>query len=152
MLGCRISRCQLFVLSGVQRCLKLASMALTSVPIYRIGNQKADLLCVRDQDVSIYSDPAHPEICVQRQSGQKTPGISCWSTRQFATNMAAAMATRSGSGGAATVWELPAGSNYDDTKLSLWQPRPDKWYWSPAQNMLGSEFIAAVRTVNAQFR
>jgi hypothetical protein len=50
------------------------------------------------------------------------------------------------------VFELPAGATYDDTKLRLWQPQPDKWYWSPTQDMLGSEFIDVLRAVNSQFR
>jgi hypothetical protein len=117
-------------------------MATTTAPIYRIGNQSADLLCVRNQDVTIYSDPAQAEICVRTQSATNTPGISCWTTRQAAVRV-----SRRGQ-----VWELPAGSTYDDTKLRLWQPRPDKWYWSPAQDMQGSEFIVALRVVNAQFK
>jgi hypothetical protein len=142
---------RLSALSGVAVRLKVPGMAATTVPIYRIGIQKNDLLCVRDQDVSIYSDPAEVEICVQPQSAQKTPGISCWHTRQAATAAASAMARRSG-WGTAPVWELPAGSNYDDAVLRLWQPRADKWYWSPSRNMRGSEFIAALRAVNTQFR
>jgi hypothetical protein len=129
---------------------KLPVMATTTAPIYRIGNQQFDLLYVRSLDVSVYSDPAQIEICVQPQSANTTPGISCCSTRQAASTAAAAMARRSS--GVGRVWELPAGSAYDDTTLRLWQPRPDKWYWSPTRNMPGSEFIAALRAVNAQFQ
>ena len=64
--------------------------------------------------------------------------------------IASAMAARGT--GAAQVWELPAGATYDDTILRLWQPRSDKWFWSPLRNMPGSVFIAELRVVNGQFK
>jgi hypothetical protein len=125
-------------------------MARTTAPIYRIGTQQADLLHIRDEDISVYQDSSFGEIGVQPQGRKTTPGISCWSTRQVATNAAAGMATRMG--GRPFVWELPAGATYDDTLLRLWQPRPGKWYWSPARSMRGSVFLVALRIVNRQFQ
>lgn len=120
------------------------------MPIYRIGINKPDLLRVRSEDVSVYQDPAQTEICVEPQSPTKTPGISCWTDQKTAAQVLASMAARGGNPG--RIWELPAGSTYDDTKLRLWPPSPGKFYWSPARNMPGSEFIAALRAVNSQFR
>jgi hypothetical protein len=119
-------------------------MLKTAVPIYRVGSRrrKDDLLRVRNQDVTVYTDPAAGEICVRAQSPTNTPGISCWETQRAAAVVA----------NGRRVWELPAGASYDETKLCLWQPRPDKWYWSPAQDMRGSEFLAALRVVNQQFQ
>src|SRR5436305_7394553 len=117
-------------------------MATTSVAIYRIGIDKANLLQVRSQDVSIYQDPGEAEICVQPQGPASTPGISCWTTQHAAANAAAQMASRA-AGAVARVWELPANSAFDDTRLRLWQPRAEKWYWSPVRNMRGSEFVDA---------
>jgi hypothetical protein len=117
-------------------------MATTIALMYRVGNQNAGLDRVRSQDVTICSDPAETEICVRASNATDTPGISCWTTHQAAGN-----AARRG-----RVWELPVGSTYDDARLRLWQPRPDKWYWSPAQNMRGSDFIIALRAVNDQFQ
>src|SRR5437764_457205 len=117
-------------------------MATTAAAMYRVGNHKADLLRVRNQDVSIFQDAAQPEICVRPYGPNSTPGISC-----CATQLAAQTAALRG-----RVWELPAGATYDDAILRLWQPRPDKWYWSPATNIPGSQFIAALRDVNDQFK
>jgi hypothetical protein len=143
---------QLSASSLVVDRFKLGRMATTPVAIYRIGVLKGDLLHVRNPDVAIYQDPAQTEICVQPQSANATPGISCWTTQNAAANQAASMTVRRGGSVAGLVWELPAGSTYDDSVLRLWQPRSDKWYWSPTRNMLGSVFIVALRTVNAQFR
>lgn len=121
---------------------KLALMATTIASMYRVGNRNAGLDRIRSQDVTICSDPAETEICVRASNATDTPGISCWTTQQAAANVA-----RRG-----RTWELPAGATYDDARLRLWQPRPDKWYWSPARNMRGSDFITALRAVNAQFQ
>jgi hypothetical protein len=120
----------------------LGVMAMTTAAMYRVGSGNARLDRVRCQDVYMCAEPSETEICVRAHSATNTPGISCWTTQQAATNVASR----------GRAWELPAGAIYDDTKLRLWQPRPDKWYWSPAQNMRGSEFVIALRAVNAQFR
>src|ERR1041384_3630203 len=82
-------------------------MATTLVAIYRIGDQRADLLHVRSQDVSIYQDVAETETCFEAQSARSRAGISCWTSRQAATRVA----------NGRNVWELPAGSTNDDTLL-----------------------------------
>jgi hypothetical protein len=80
------------------------------------------------------------DICVEPQSATKTPGISCFATvhqvRRLAANTFPAHAGQ-------TVWELPAGTDFDDSVLRFWQPHPqrnpDKWFWSPARRMPGSD-------------
>ena len=117
-------------------------MAQTIETMYRVGVRNAQLDRVRCQDVTICSVAAEKEICVRAPSATDTPGLSCWTSLQKA-----ARAARRGQ-----PWELPAGSTYDEKTLLLWKPRPDKWYWSPARQMPGSEFIAALRAVNDQFK
>ena len=132
---------------------KVEVMAKTSVAIYRVGVDKANLLRVRSEDISVYQDPSRSDICVEPQSATKTPGISCFATvhqvRRLAANTFPAHAGQ-------TVWELPAGTDFDDSVLRFWQPHPqrnpDKWFWSPARRMPGSDFITALRLVNAHFR
>jgi hypothetical protein len=53
----------------------MGSMAKTSVAIYRVGLDKANLLRVRSEDVSVYQDPSRSDICVEPQSATKTPGF-----------------------------------------------------------------------------
>jgi len=76
-------------------------MAVTSMALYRIGNQP-DLLRVRSQDVTVFQDPAQGEIWVRAQSATNTPGISCWTNQQAAVRVASGRSVR----------ELPAGSTY----------------------------------------
>ena len=142
-----------FLLSWACPRTKVEVMAKTSVAIYRVGVDKANLLRVRSEDISVYQDPSRSDICVEPQSATKTPGISCFATvhqvRRLAANTFPAHAGQ-------TVWELPAGTDFDDSVLRFWQPHPqrnpDKWFWSPARRMPGSDFITALRLVNAHFR
>ena len=117
-------------------------MANTTVALYRVGNLDAGLDRIRSKDVDIRSDKAEAEICVWQSDATHSAGISCWSDR--------GRAARSAFKG--RVWELPVQAVFDDTLLRLWEPRPGHWYWSPARNMRGSEFIAALRAVNGLFQ
>jgi len=96
---------------------------------------------LRNTDVDIYTDGVHGEICV-RAAGTK--GVSTWDSVARLVNL--------NLGG--RFWHLPANSIYDDTRLLLWEVRPGsgKWHWTPTRDMPGSEFIAALRAVNALFR
>lgn len=119
-------------------------MANTGVPLYRVGNLDAGLDRIRSKDVDVRSDRGEGEICVWMSDAAHTAGLSCWSVRSRAANTAFGR----------RVWELPAGSLFDDTMLRLWEPHAGSghWYWSPTRNMRGSEFIAALRLVNARFQ
>ena len=121
------------------RAATLAAMASTAIALYRKGNASSALLDrLRNDDIDVYSDPLCPEICV-RQSN--TTGMSCYGNT-------AALAGFSGK-----TWELPPNSDYDDARLLLWQDEPDSdhWNWTPARDMPGSEFLAALRDVNTKF-
>jgi hypothetical protein len=114
-------------------------MATTTVPLYRNGNSSsARLDNLRNDDVEIYTDPAHMEICLRASN---TTGVSCYGN---ATALA---------GFRGKTWQLPMNSVYDDTRLLLWQDDPDSdhWSWTPARDMPGSEFIGALRDVNILF-
>jgi hypothetical protein len=119
-------------------------MAKTIGPLFRIGNKNAELDRIRNKDVSVYSTDSEAEICARAPSARNTAGISCWSDR----HKAARYATRG------RLWELPAQSDYDDTRLRLWEPHPGSghWQWSPAYDMPGTEFIAALRFVKGKFK
>jgi hypothetical protein len=122
-------------------------MALTTTqfPLYRVGGRgDARIDRIRSKDVDIYSDPALAEICARGSTQQFTAGISCWSNPQ---NVAAVAGTR-------RVWMLPPNSPYDDAVLRLWRPDPTRahWHWSPARDMLGSDFLVALRNLNQQFQ
>ena len=113
-------------------------VANTPVPLYRKGRTSARLDALRNDDVDIYTAPGLPEICVRVSN---TVGVSCYDNRT-------ALAGFNG-----YDWELPANSDYDDSRLLLWRDHPDSdhWNWTPARNMPGSEFIAALRDVNNKF-
>jgi hypothetical protein len=115
-------------------------MALTPVDLYRVGNAThARLDALRNSDVVIYTTDAESEICVRTQN---TTGVSCYST-------AAAASVLSG-----RTYHLPAGSIYDDSVLLLWPdfPGADHWNWTPIRDIRGSEYIQALRDVDALFR
>ncbi len=117
-------------------------MATTPVALFRVGNQDARLDRVRCKDVAIFSDAGETKICARAQSPLNTAGISCWDSAHRPTALRG------------RIWELPANSIFDETKLLLWETRPGSghWQWAPATDMRGSVFIAALRAVNAQFR
>ncbi len=123
-------------------CLKTPVMAVTPATMYRIGARNAQLDRVRCPDVAIASRSGDAEIWVRASTNGGSPGISCWASHQLASQASVR----------GHVWELASGATYDENCLRLWQPRPDKWYWSPARDMRGSEFIAALRAVNALFK
>ena len=113
-------------------------VATTPVALYRKGRASARLDNLRNEDVEIYTDLGHPEIGVR---GSATVGVSCFD------NVAALAGLRG------RTWELPANSDYDDTRLLLWRDHPDSdhWNWTPTRDMPGSDFIGALRDVNAKF-
>jgi len=114
-------------------------MAATDRSLYRKGNtSSAKLDHFRNDDVEIYTDPSQREICVRLTN---TAGVSCYGST-------AALAGLTGS-----TWELPPNSDYDDTRLLLWQDDPDSdhWNWTPARDMPGSDFIEALRDVSGKF-
>jgi hypothetical protein len=113
--------------------------AITTTPLFRNGNAiSARLDNLRNDDVEIYTDLTQAEICLHATN---TTGVSCYGN-------AAALAGFRGK-----TWQLPMSSVYDDTRLLLWQDDPDSdhWSWTPARDMPGSEFIAALRDVNILF-
>src|SRR5260370_14441331 len=117
-------------------------MALTTVDLYRAGSSNnARLDNLRNTDVDVYTEGTQNEICV-RVSGTK--GVSTWDSVTRLVNL-----NLSG-----RPWHLPANSTYDDSRLLLWETRPGsgKWNWTPTRDMPGSEFITALRAVNALFR
>lgn len=117
----------------------LGLMATTAKALYRKGNSGSAMLDrLRNEDVEIFTDPASPEIGVRVSN---TAGVSCYDN-------VAALAGLNG-----PTWELPANSDYDDARLLLWPDDPDSdhWNWTPARDMPGSEFIAALRDVNVKF-
>jgi hypothetical protein len=114
-------------------------MASTTVDLYRAGNNNiARLDNLRNTDVDIYTEGTQNEICVRASN---TKGVSAWDSAARLVNL----------GGRS--WRLPANSTYDDTRLLLWETRPGsgKWSWTPTRDMPGSEFITALRAVNALF-
>lgn len=124
---------------SIETTATLAAMALTTVALYRVGTgSSAQLDKLRNRDVEIYTDPACREICVRITN---TTGVSCYDN-------STALAGLNG-----RMWELPANSDYDDTHLLLWRDDPDSdhWNWTPARDMPGSEFLEAIRDVNAKF-
>jgi hypothetical protein len=117
----------------------LADMAATAIPLYRKGTSKsARLDNLRNDDVEIFTDAAVSEICVKLTN---TTGVSCYGS-------AVALAGLHGH-----TWNLPPKSDYDETRLLLWQDDPDSdhWNWTPARDMPGSEFVEALRVVNGKF-
>ena len=48
-------------------------------------------------------------------------------------------------------WRLPAGSEYDDALLMVWNDHGDHWSWEPVCSMLLSSYVAALAAVNAKF-
>jgi len=113
-------------------------VATTPVALYRKGRASARLDNLRNEDVEIYTDLGHPEIGVR---GSATVGVSCFD------NVAALAGLRG------RTWELPANSDSDDTHLLLWRDHPDSdhWNWTPTRDMPGSDFVTALRDVNAKF-
>lgn len=93
---------------------------------------------LRSDDVDIYTEASQSEICVRAST---TKGMSCWDS-------VAHMVALHGK-----TWRLPVNSPYDETCLLLWEDYPGSrhWNWSPARDMPGSEYIAALRDVNARF-
>lgn len=114
-------------------------MALT-VDLYRSGNSSsARLDNLRNVDVDVFTHATQNEIYVRASN---TKGVSTWDS-------AARLVSLGG-----RSWHLPVNSTYDDTRLLLWETRPGsgKWNWTPTRDMPGSEFITALRAVNALFQ
>jgi hypothetical protein len=125
--------------TGTETRAPIASMATTTVDLFRCGNStSARLDHIRNTDVDIYTDTAIDELCAKTASEK---GISTWDKSGSLTHL----------GG--RIWRLPANSTYDDTLLELWETSPGsgKWLWSPASNMRGSEYVKELGTVNALF-
>jgi hypothetical protein len=123
-------------------------MAITTTPVafYRVGGRNdARIDRLRSKDVDVYSDPAFAEICARASSLVHTAGISIWSDRNDAAIVA---------GTRRRVWALPPNSQYDDAFLRFWLPHPGTTHWhlSAARDMLGSDFLAALRLLNGQFQ
>ena len=111
-------------------------MGVTDRDLYRNGNASSGKLdTLRNSDVDIYTDRQQGEICVR---GRK--GVSCWDdpTQVVVT---------------ARLKRLPRGTVYDDTRLVLYEdfPGAGHWNWRPAGDILGSEFLTALRAVDAFF-
>jgi hypothetical protein len=125
---------------GIRAGAKKPIMALTTVDLYRSGNSSnARLDNLRNVDVDVYTHGTQNEICVRAAN---TKGVSTWDSIARLISL----------GGRS--WHLPANSTYDDTRLFLWEtyPASGKWNWTPTRDMPGSEFIAALRAVNALFQ
>ncbi len=69
---------------------------------------------------------------------------------------------RAGSGGMSTFespdnaikgvwWRLPAGTEYNDSLLLVWNDFANHWSWDPAVDMPLSEYISALSDVNVKF-
>jgi hypothetical protein len=62
---------------------------------------------------------------------------------------ASTLETPKGLGG--TWYRLPQGTPYDDAVFYLWNDYPGHWAWEPAQDMLLSDYLAALSAINAEF-
>lgn len=112
-------------------------MATTAVELHRVGsNSSARLDSLRNTDVQIYTEATESEICVRA-----TSTVSCWDS-------SAQLVMLRG-----RPWRLPINSQYDDTRLLLWEDFPGSghWNWTPARDMPGSEYLSALRAVNGLF-
>jgi len=107
-------------------------VSFTTLDLFRAGNASgARLDIVRPIDVSIY---VHAHIdWVHGRSG----GISTYDA------VSPALGGR--------WWRLPAGSEFDDTMLFVWNDYLGHWSWEPAQDMPLDSYRTALSAVNARF-
>jgi hypothetical protein len=128
-----------------KRAHKMPMMIAATVDLYRVGS----LGKLRDADVVVFAGATDPEIRVHGLPWMSTPGqnarpsrgVSCYGSHAGASVLNG------------KVRHMPAGSLYDDALLTLWPDYPgsDHWSWSPAVDMSGSDFLNALRAVDALF-
>lgn len=109
-------------------------MATTNIELFRVGNSASARL-----------DHVRPTIDISTFSQNGAEWV------------------KAGSGGASTLeamdlgllkgkwWRLAAGTDYDDTRLKVWNDQTGHWTWDPTQDMPLSDYKDALAAVNVKF-
>ena len=106
-------------------------MAVTATDLYRMGNAAGPRLdYVRPKDVTTFS--LHGDEWVQ---------VGPWGV--------SASSVKRAFGG--PWWMLPAGTQYDDKLIVIWNNHGNHWLFGPAFSMPLTSYKAALSALNANF-